>query len=624
MVIYAFSLTEYEAPSVARGLIHLAEKKKSSSRLLTIKTECLNIGSPKQGQRRNGRLDDRLAGAVTMMRRIARWLAIGCLAASTAFAQNADSLPAVKSKPAQAAKMTAQELAEWIDERFDREYERLKVAPAAPVDDATFLRRVYLDLQGRIPTVAQTRDFLADQGSFKRADYVDRLLSDDSRPDRFARRSSESLARVWRRMMIPSSSAAAAMGPQIEPWLARQFGANTPYDELARKLLLARQPPAMPGLTPTPAPMPQPGDPDAEAILFQQAVGQMPENLAGAFTRVFLGVRLNCAQCHDHPFTDWTPADFWGVAAFFGGQPDAAPAEPGKPPMPMAMPPQPMAVPTIQATGGSNGNAVYTAKLLWEKETLKEIPAGKTPRELLAEWLVSPQNPNFAATAVNRVWQYLCGRGLAGSVDELDRVTPEERKILDELAKLFVESGYDVRWLITGICKSRVYQQSLPADPAASETLVERPLKTLLPEQVFDSLEQALSLPIAKADNGPRWSGEREQFVARMNEAAPESPVDYKGGIPQALMLMNGKLTADATSLDASRTLRAVIEAPFLRPEEKIETLYLAAVTRKPTEAELKYLLDHVKAQKAEDEQKQAYARILWGLLNSPEFVLSR
>ena len=111
---------------------------------------------------------------------------------------------------------------------------------------------------------------------------------------------------------------------------------------------------------------------------------------------------------------------------------------------------------------------------------------------------------------------------------------------------------------------------------------------------MFDSLEQALSLPIAKADNGPRWSGERDQFVARMNEAAPESPVDYKGGIPQALMLMNGKITADATSLDSSRTLRAVVEAPFLPPQEKIETLYLAAVTRKPSPEELKYLLDHV------------------------------
>jgi hypothetical protein len=177
---------------------------------------------------------------------------------------------------------------------------------------------------------------------------------------------------------------------------------------------------------------------------------------------------------------------------------------------------------------------------------------------------------------------------------------------------------------VDGICKSRVYQQALSADSAGAESFVHRPLKTLLPEQVFDSLEQAIGLAIGKADNGPRFNGEREQFVSRLNEAAPETPVDYKGGIPQALMLMNGRLTANATSLDSSRTLRAVVEAPFLPPEEKIEVLYLAALTRKTKEAELKFLLAHLERQTGEEERKAAYAEILWGLLNSPEFVLSR
>ena len=108
-----------------------------------------------------------------------------------------------------------------------------------------------------------------------------------------------------------------------------------------------------------------------------------------------------------------------------------------------------------------------------------------------------------------------------------------------------------------------------------------------------------------------------------MDEAAPEAPADYKGGIPQALMLMNGKLTADATSLDASRTLRAVVEAPFLAPQAKIETLYLATLSRKPTEKEMDFLLKHVE-QTTNTDQPQALAEIMWGLLNSPEFVLSR
>jgi hypothetical protein len=109
-----------------------------------------------------------------------------------------------------------------------------------------------------------------------------------------------------------------------------------------------------------------------------------------------------------------------------------------------------------------------------------------------------------------------------------------------------------------------------------------------------------------------------------MNESSSDVPADFKGGIPQALMLMNGKLTADATSLDTSRTLRAVVEAPFFSAEQKIEVLYLAALTRKPSQEESQFLLEHVQQFKTESEQKTAYAQIMWGLLNNPEFVLSR
>jgi hypothetical protein len=516
-------------------------------------------------------------------------------------------LVSAESSPS-AAKMTSQELADWIDRRFDEEYQKAGTKPGTVVDDATYLRRVYLDLQGRIPTVAQLRDFMAEESSFKRQDYVDKLLTSEKRPEQFSQRSADNLARVWRRMMVPAASPGIGVAPQLDPWLAKQFSANTPYDQFARKLLLVT-PQNTRGFLGAPAKeQPATPDPDAAAGVFQQAVGQTPENLAAAYVRVFLGVRLHCAQCHDHPLADWKRSDFWGVAALLsqGDAKNTAAA----------------AAPII--TPGTE-QISYKAKLLWTKEPLKEIPAGKSSRELLADWMVSRENPNFAATAVNRVWQYLCGRGLAGSVDNLDQVSPQERKILDDLAKLFVESGYDVRWLITGICKSKVYQQSVVKQGTqAEEGFVHRPLKTLLPEQVFDSLEQALSLPVAKADNGPRFNGEREQFVSRMNESTTETPADFKGGIPQALMLMNGKLTADATSLDSSRTLRAVVEAPFLSNEEKIETLYLAAVTRKPRPDELEFLLKHVSSKSTANEKKQAYAEIMWGLLNGPEFVLSR
>jgi hypothetical protein len=549
----------------------------------------------------------------------ARWfvlVVIPLVVCGGALAADGDDPPAgaaAKARAANPPKLTTQELADWIDRRYGEEYSIAGLKAGEPVDDATFLRRVHLDLQGRVPTVAQIREFLADSGSFKRQDLVDRLLIETRQPERYAQRSADHLARVWRRMMIPASSPGAAMGPQLEPWLARQFANNTPYDEIARKLLLVQLPQQMRGLGGTPAPPAAPADPDAAAAVFQQAIGASPENLAGAYVRVFLGMRIHCAQCHDHPLAAWKLDDFWGIAALFSGQP-----APGDAPLP---------APTIKPE--ADKDVQFTAKLLWEKEPLKEIPASKSPRQLLADWLVSPENPNFAATAVNRIWQYLCGRGLSGPVDELDLIDdPSERKILDELAELFKQSGHDVRWLMAGITKSKVYQQRVVSAEEAAKSefagFVHRPLKTLLPEQVFDSLEQALALPIAKADNGPRFNGERDQFVARMNESATDQPADFKGGIPQALMLMNGRLTADATNLETSRTLRAVIEAPFLAPAEKIEVLYLAALTRKPSVEEADFLLQHVNQQKTPEERKAAYAEIFWGLLNNPEFVLSR
>jgi hypothetical protein len=540
------------------------------------------------------------------------------LMAAKGFAQDAKE-PKAGDKPAAdkpatekpaAEKLSSQQLADWIDARFAKQYAEAGVEGGPTVDDATYLRRIYLDLQGRIPTVAQIRDFLAEEKSDKRGEHVERLLNDDARPERYSQRSADHLARVWRRMMVPASAPGAGMAPQLEPWLSKQFAANLPYDQFARKLVLVNmqnpQTRFLSGLTPPKEPM-EP-DPDADAGIFQAAIGGAPENLAAGYTRVFLGMRINCAQCHDHPFTEWKQKDFWGVAAIFSGDPaKQAEARPA---------------PTITPADGAN--VTYQAKLLWTKDPIKEIPADRSPRELLADWLVSPENPNFAATAVNRTWQYLCGRGLAGSVDELDRITPQEREVLDDMAKLFVQSGYDFRWLVTGICKSKTYQQVMATEPTTGSGWVHRPLKTLLPEQVFDSLERALNLPVAKVDGGPRFNGEKETFVARMNEAAGELPSDYKGGIPQALMLMNGKLTADATSQDASRTLRAVVEAPFLGEEAKLEALYMATLSRKPSERELEYLRKHVEDRQETALQRQAYAEIMWGLLNSPEFVLSR
>ncbi|WLD13612.1 DUF1549 domain-containing protein [Planctellipticum variicoloris] len=500
-----------------------------------------------------------------------------------------------------AMRLSTRDLAEWIDRRFEGEWERSKIEPSAVVDDATFLKRTYLDLGGTLPRVSEAREFLDYAGEQKRDALVDQLLNETRRPEKHAARTAAHWATLWRRMMAPGNTPEARMAIGLEPWLREQFLANVPYDELARKLVTASSTDG----TPVVATNPQMGMSGGPAV-FYLATGGKPETSASAVSRVFLGVRIGCAECHNHPFASWKQQDFWGMAAFFAGVKNGTVAD--------------VAVAKIRPL---NGLEDYTAAYLGGGPA--EVPAGKTPRQALADWMVSRENAHFAATAVNRVWQQLVGRGLTDSVDDLDLASAEEREILDELAELFVDAGFDLRWLMTGICKSRVYQRGCVAlEEGEIPPPGFRPVKALQPEQIFDSLEQALALPISRADGGARFNGLRDQLISRMNEAAANAPEEYRAGIPQALLMMNGRLTAEATDLEQSRTLRGVLDAPFLNAEAKLETLYLATLSRRPSPQEQEFLLAHVRKETDERRQQEAFAEIFWGLLNSPEFVLER
>lgn len=494
-------------------------------------------------------------------------------------------------------------LAEWINARLELEWSKLAQTPAL-CDDSTFCRRAYLDLVGRIPSVSELRDFLADQGTDKRSRLVEALTTSDENALESSPAHAEHVGRVWRRIMLPPGTPGAAMGGQLEPWLVTQFEKNTGFDQVTRELVIA---------TPSPAPRPAVGVPQQAggAAVFSLAVGGMPENMADHVTRIFLGTRIGCAQCHDHPFASWKKSDFWGMAAFF--QPQAAPAttEAG-------------AVPTIaNVLAAIQGNGTsYQPKFLGGERAKPQ--SGKSGREILAEWMTAPENSLFAATIVNRTWQQMCGRGLILAVDDLDQAdTKEKGRLLDDLARLFVRAKYNHRWLVQGIAKSRAYQLAALAEEGEEQPLWtgRRPLKALGADQMFDSLEQALLLPITKGDReAARHNGLRGTILARLDESAGRSPEDYAAGIPQVLLLMNGPLTSTATELKASRTLRAVVEAPFLSPELKLETLFLATVSRPPTKTEAEKLLAYVEAQQGHE----GWGAVFWALINSPEFALSR
>ena len=428
--------------------------------------------------------------------------------------------------------------------------------------------------------VSEARDFLGDRSADKRERLIARLLADSRYP--------QHMIRVWGRIMIPPSSPQPRLAAQLRPWLQAQFRDNVAYDKVVRELLSA---PARTGSN-------TPG-------VFYVAVGNKPAPATAAVARIFLGTRIGCAECHDHPFTTRTQEDFWGVAAFFSDVGSRQPRPLGKD-----------AKVTIRRP---ETKVVYTARYLDGKDpTFLER---QTARQVFADWVVT--HPDFAATAANRLWQHLFGRGLAEPVDSLDEV--EERPaMLAELGRRFADADFDIRWYLAGLCRTKAYQRASDRDSLTDTDLFTHVgLKTLTSEQVFDALEQALSLPITADRSSPRYSGQRQRLIDKLDEATGESPEQYRAGILQALVMLNGELVLAGTDLNQSRTLRAVVEAPFLSPSEKIETLYLAALTRPPRPEELQTMIAYVSMGRSEDTERQAYADVFWALLNSPEFVLN-
>ena len=465
-----------------------------------------------------------------------------------------------------AAKESPAELAAWIDARLEANWRARKMPAREVAGDEVFLRRAYLELTGSIPSVAEARDFLESTSASKREQLVRTLLDD--------KRYAEHAARQWARTLAPAGNTRGG----LEMWLRGEFRKNTPFDRVARAMLAG------------PDTATGPKNPEATGGNgFAAAVGGSPERVAEAVGRGLLGVRLGCAQCHNHPFAEWTQADFWGLAAFF------APTG------------------TRVVADGKE----YAAKFL--DGPAPDFAAGAAPRAVLADWVVAGGNRYFAANVVNRVWQDLCGTGLVSTIDDLDTLPADERKeILDELAAKFAASGFNVRWLVEGVCLSKAYQR---ASTAAVTGAARRPVRALTPDQVFAALDQSLGLRKGRGFS-PRYTPEGQTLMAQLEAARGTTPTDFKGGIPQALLLMNGALVTQATALDESMTLRAVVDVPFLSDAEKLDTLFLAAYSRLPRPAERERLSAVVRAAPDPDARKQAYSNIFWALLNSPEFVL--
>jgi hypothetical protein len=500
-------------------------------------------------------------------------------------------------------------LAAKIDRYFATSWAAAKVRPAPPADDAEFLRRTSLKLIGRIPSVAEARSFLKDPQPDKRRRLVDRLLKSPSYVNHFAT--------FWRTLMTPESDPnLGRFGmPGFEPWLREQVSQNVGYDQFVRNVLTA----------PVAEASPSAGDvffllgavQEATPLGYYLAKEGKPENLAASTTRLFLGIRLECAQCHHHPFAGWKREQFWGLAAFFAGLEMANNNVRGL--MSERVDRRAIAIPGT--------DRMVRAGFLDGTEPI--FHANVSSRVALANWVTAPRNPYFARAAVNRIWAHFFGRGLTDPVDDLEgqETVAHHPRLLDDLAKEFTAHRFDLQFLMKGITASRVYQLSSAATHPSQDAphqFARMALKGLTPEQLFDSLVQATGYQEEDNPGGFLGLGNdlRQRFLEKFANHR-DQPTETATTILHALALMNGKFTADATDLANSETLAAVIDAPFLDTTGRIETLFLATLSRTPRPEEMTRLLQFVRTKEDAEDSPEALADVFWALLNSSEFVLN-
>ena len=518
--------------------------------------------------------------------------------------------PAFAAQTTLADESDSLEVVATVDSLFRKAWQNENVTPAQPASDAAFLRRLYLDLAGRIPAVSEHHEFEADTSPDKRAKVVEKLLDSPASVRHFTT--------VWRNALLPQANSQPqfrALIPGFEAWLWKHISEGSSYDQIVREIISAdlnlANGPALSSTT----------SPDAFFVVRELR----PENLASGTARAFLGVRLDCAQCHDHPFDKWKQQQFWNVAAFYSGFSRPEDVDEDDPAAMMNMvektDSRSIKIPGLDETVPAvflNGDAPD-----WEQSD------DQTPRQVLADWIVDRDNPYFAKMAVNRLWAQFFGRGIVDPVDDFsDNNPPSHPEILNVLAEDFAASGFDLKHLVRVISSTEVYQLSSEQTHESQEEpshFARAVLRGLTPEQLFDSLAEAVGFyqpfrtenPFVIDDNSPR-----ARFLNLFRDSA-ESALDRETTILQALAMMNGEFINNATSLDNSQTLRAIIEFPAMTDEQKLETLFVAALGRSPSGDEKQRFEEYLSSGGATGDKKAALADVFWVLLNSSEFLLN-
>ncbi len=494
----------------------------------------------------------------------------------------------------------------FIDEAVFGKLQELGI-PASPIaDDATFLRRVYIDVTGSTPTAEEARAFLEDANPNKRAELIDRLLESPEYASNFANKWSLLLRnRKQRPEDLPGVFA-------FYQWIWDSVYENKPYDQLVRDVLTAsgsidQNPPVAWYREVT----------DAEALVEDTA-------------QLFLGVRIQCARCHHHPFEKWSQDDYYGMAAFFSRIGKKVPAGNVNP-----KGREKRVFHNIgQATANNpkSGNKMSPTGL--GSEPLELDPADD-PRLALAEWMRDPANPFFSKTLVNRYWKHFFSRGIVDPEDDMRETNPPANpELLDSLANHFVSSGYDMKDLVRTICNSTTYQLSaMPNEYNLKDrqNFSRYYPKRLSAEVLYDALHQVTDNQVALPGLPKGFSATQMRDVSTapyfmkvfgqpQGETACECERSQDASLAQSLHLLNSQDVQGKIAAGSGRAAKLAADQERSH-EEKITELYLWAFSRKPDESELKSAVTYVTREGA--EAKASYEDVVWALLNSKEFLFN-
>jgi hypothetical protein len=484
----------------------------------------------------------------------------------------------------------------YVDKLVADKLRKLRIAPSGICDDATFLRRATLDIVGVTPTIEEYNRFMTSTDPAKRSKLIDELLE--------RKEFSEIWVNKWAELLQIRSTQTVSYKSMFlyYNWLVERLSKNMPMDQMVQELLGANG-----GTFKNPA-----------TNFYQTTTETLP--LTESVAQVFMGMRIQCAQCHNHPFDRWTQDDYYGFAAFFsqigrkGGEDYRETI--------------------VFNSGGGEVNHPVGGRVMAPKFLGGQTPdvQGKDRRVVLARWLASPQNPWFATSFANRVWAHFLGVGIVEPVDDFRVSNPATNpELLESLGKHFTETKYDLKALVRDICNSRTYQRSTQrneSNASDERNFAHSLVRRIKAENLLDTIsvvtgtkDKFQGLPLGARAVQIADGQSSTYFLTTFGRATRETPcsceVKMEPTLSQALHLLNGD-TVNA-KIKQGGLIQQLMKSKKL-PADQLTELYVRCLARKPSKEELDALLPTL-GEKA--KQAQTLEDIFWALLNSREFLFN-